>query len=93
MNTLTLMHISLGIPCLISVCCRLNLMGKDTKHSITMVYFFLGCILAKSLFIHTNVYILIALSYTAFVLALDAPQWKDRQPNYTIDNEKRRLFL
>lgn len=92
MNALTIMHLSLSISCIFSICCRLNLMGKDTKKSVSFVYVTLGTAIARSLMVPTDICILAALTFAAIVLAMDAHEWKHKQPNYTIDPNKRRLF-
>lgn len=85
-------HFSLAAVILWAVCCRLNAMGAGTKHSISFMYMTLGFLVSWSLTQPTTIELLSVLMYTSTILMFDAPKWKSRQPLYTIEPSKRRIF-
>lgn len=83
---LTIVHVGLALACMWSTLCRMNAMGRGTRHIVFLEYFVLGSAAAASMLIPSNPWVLAILAVILIRFLFSSKYWKGQQPDWTVKN-------
>jgi hypothetical protein len=85
------LHVAMTVSCLWGVLCRLNLMGKGTKHYVFVEYFLMGVILLCCLALPSSYLLLASLAVLLLWFVVTSAHWRNGQPQDTLQQAQHTL--
>lgn len=76
-----MLHIALCFIAMWCALCRLNQMGKGTRHTVTLEYFALGFASAALMLAHSHPWVFVLLTLILARFAFTSKYWKYHQPH------------
>lgn len=83
-GVLLAMHVALCLAGMWCTLCRLNYMGKHTRHGVTAEYFLLGTLCALLMVVQTAVWVFVLLSAIMIRFYMTSKYWKHARPSWSL---------
>jgi len=78
------LHIALCLVGMWCTLCRLNYMGRATRHAVTVEHFFLGLLCTALLAVQTSPWVFVVLAAVLARFALTSKRWLHPLPNWSL---------
>jgi hypothetical protein len=79
-----MLHLALCLVAMWCSLCRLNYMGRGTRHTVTLEYFVLGAASAALLLARSEPWVFVLLTLILLRFAFTSKYWKHCQPHWSM---------